>query len=208
MNDMLDGFHLSYHAGADASAPVLLLLHGTGGDENDLVPFARMAAPDAALLGLRGRSPEGFVNRWFRRHGEGIFDLPDMEGRAAELAAVIGRAGRRFGFTGPPIAIGYSNGANIAAALLMRHPQALGGAVLMRAMNGLSPAPGLDLGGKRVLLLSGRQDPLAPEASRAILVGSLQAAGAHVDQRITAPGHSLDRGDVEAVREWLTPPAM
>jgi phospholipase/carboxylesterase len=183
------------------------LLHGTGGDENDLVPFGRMAAPDAALLGLRGRSPEGFVNRWFRRHGEGVFDLPDMEARAAELAAVIGRAGRRFGFTGPPIAIGYSNGANIAAALLMRHPGTLAGAVLMRAMNGLSPAPGLDLRGKRVLLLSGAQDPLAPEASRAILVSSLQSAGASLDQRITAPGHSLDRGDVEAVREWLTPPA-
>jgi phospholipase/carboxylesterase len=197
------GFHICHEPGSDAHAPPLLLLHGTGGDEHDLMAFGRRIAPASSLLGVRGRLLEGSLTRWFRRHGEGVFDLADMAERATELAAFTGSAAQRFGWTRAPIAVGYSNGANIAAGLLMHHPGVLGGAVLMRVMNGLSPSPGLDLAGTPVLLLSGRHDPLAPPASRALLVAALEEAGAAVDQQTTAAGHGLEVGDAEAAGGWL-----
>jgi phospholipase/carboxylesterase len=203
MNDMHAGFHVHHEPGSDSSAPPLLLLHGTGGNERDLIAFGRQIAPGSSLLGVRGRLLEGSLTRWFRRHGEGLFDLADMAERAAELASFIASAGQHFGWSRAPIAVGYSNGANIAAGLLMRHPGALSGAVLMRAMNGLSPEPGLDLAGTPVLLLSGRHDPLAPEASRAVLVAALKQAGATVNEQTTASGHGLEAGDAQAAQAWL-----
>jgi phospholipase/carboxylesterase len=143
------------------------------------------------------------MTRWFKRFGEGQFDLADMAARAKELAGFIAAARERHGFVQAPIALGYSNGANIAAALLMRHPDALSDAILMRAMNGLAPAPGLDLTGKRVLFLSGAHDPLAPEASRALLKSALTQAGASVSETIAAPGHALTMQDALAAKAWL-----
>ena len=203
MNDMHAGFHVHHEPGGDNGAPPLLLLHGTGGNEHDLIAFGRQISPGSSLLGVRGRLLEGSLTRWFRRHGEGLFDLADMAERAAELAAFTASAGLRFGWSRAPVAIGYSNGANIAAGLLMRHPGVLSGAVLMRTMNGLSPEPGLDLAGTPVLLLSGRHDPLAPEASRAVLVAALKQAGAVVSEKTTASGHGLETGDADAAQDWL-----
>jgi len=203
MNEMHAGFHLHHQPGSDGHAPPLLLLHGTGGDEHDLMAFGRRIAPGSSLLGVRGRLLEGSLTRWFRRHGEGLFDLADMAERATELAAFVGSASQHFGWSRAPIGVGYSNGANIAAGLLMRHPDTLSGGVLMRAMSGLSPEPRLDLAGTPVLLLSGRHDPLAPEASRAVLVAALKQAGATVSEQTTASGHGLEAGDAHAAQGWL-----
>lgn len=203
MNEMHAGFHVHHQPGSDSSASPLLLLHGTGGDEHDLMAFGRRIAPGSSLLGVRGRLLEGSLTRWFRRHGEGLFDLADMAERATELAVFVSSAGQHFGWSRAPIAVGYSNGANIAAGLLMRHPGTLSGAILMRAMNGLSSEPGLDLAGTPVLLLSGRHDPLAPEASRAVLVAALKQAGAVVTEAVTASGHGLEAGDAHAAQGWL-----
>jgi phospholipase/carboxylesterase len=200
----LQDFHHRFEPGLDPAATPLLLLHGTGGNEHDLITFGRAIAPRAPLLGVRGRVLEGPVNRWFRRFGEGRFDLEDMERRAGELAGFVAEAGRSFGFATAPIAVGYSNGANIAGALLMRHPDVLSGAVLMRAMNGLGPAPGLNLAAKRVLLLSGAHDPYGPADSRAILTANLRAAGADVSEEIAAPGHGLVQRDLTAAASWLS----
>lgn len=202
---MIHGFQARHEPGLEPTSLPLLLLHGTGGDENDLIEFGRMVAPRAPLLGLRGQVKEGFANRWFRRMGEGVFDLDDLERRAADLAEAVRAAGVELGFAGKPVAVGFSNGANIASALLLRHPGVLGGAVLMRAMDTLPPAEGLDLAGLGVLLLNGAQDPMAPAASREALVRSLRGAGADIVEQVTAPGHGLTMNDVNAARAWLAP---
>jgi phospholipase/carboxylesterase len=190
--------------GARADAPPLVLLHGTGGNEHDLMAFGRAIAPDSDLLGIRGRASEGPVTRWFRRFGEGRFDLEDMAAKAAELAAFLADMRLRLGWTRAPVAVGYSNGANMAGGgLLMRHPEALSGAILMRTMAGLEPRAGLDLAGRKVLLLSGADDPLAPAASRARLAGALADAGAEVREEITGPGHGLVPADADAARRFL-----
>jgi phospholipase/carboxylesterase len=198
-----NGYHVQHRAGADTQAIPLLLLHGTGGDEHDLIDIGRMMAPASPLLGVRGLEKEGAINRWFRRHGEGVFDLPSLETRAAELAAFIEAATAHFGFARPPVALGYSNGANIAAGILMRQPRVLSGAILMRSMAGLSPSEGLSLNGLPVLMLNGANDPFAPREKQALLGETLASLGAEVTQTITAPGHPLMQADINVGREWL-----
>src|SRR5689334_24836751 len=118
------GFVHRFLPAADASAPVLLLLHGTGGDENDLIPLAQELLPGAAILGVRGKVLENGMPRFFRRLAEGVFDLQDLERRTAELAGFIENARRAYGLDGNKlIAVGYSNGANIAASLILRDPR-------------------------------------------------------------------------------------
>lgn len=194
-------FHI-HHEPGDADATPLLLLHGTGGDERDLIAFGRAVAPRSPLLGLRGRRTEGPVTRWFRRHGEGVFDLPDLEARQAELLSAIEAAPAAFGFARPPVAIGYSNGANITTAMLMRGgARALSGAVLMRSMAGLEPRPDLDLAGLPVLMLDGAYDPLAPTASRS--AQWLTQHGAQLERKTGGPGHELTADDMRLTRDWL-----
>lgn len=197
------GHHIHLVEGSDPDAAPILLLHGTGGDEHDLIQFGQIAAPRATLLGVRGTQLEGTTTRWFRRHGEGRFDLEDLETQAAGLAAFIEAAGQHFGFSGPPVAMGYSNGANITAGLLMRRAGVLRGAVLMRAMSGLAPLAGLVHGGLPVLMLNGRSDPFAPQDRQQELARQLAGAGAAVEQRVTSPGHPLTMADPAAAREWL-----
>ena len=198
------GFQIHHESGIDPSLPPLLLLHGTGGDEHSLVGLARIAAPSAPLLGMRGREMEGTITRWFLRHGEGVFDLVDLERRALELADCIEAATSHFGFAHKPIAFGYSNGGNITAGLLMRRPEVLGGAVMMRCMAGLEPKSGLALAGLPVLMLNGARDPLAPVDRQRQLAGVLAAHGASVTTRVAGPGHDLSEADGIAARAWLT----
>lgn len=192
-----------YQPGARKDARPLLLLHGTGGDENDLLPLGRMIAPDAPLLAPRGKVLEHGMPRFFRRLAEGVFDEDDVRARAHELADFIAAARRQYGLAAP-LALGYSNGANIAAAVLLLRPEALAGAILLRAMVPLARlGPNTGLAGKAALIVSGTRDPIAPPANAARLKAMLEQAGAHVDHRIVPGGHELSQADVTLAREWL-----
>ena len=183
-------------------APPLLLLHGTGGDESDLLELGRMLSPDSALLSPRGRVLEHGMPRFFRRLAEGVFDEDDVRRRAAELADFVDATRRRLG-VGAPVAVGYSNGANIAAAMMLLRPGTLSGAALLRAMVPLSEPPHAELGGMPVLIASGRMDPIVPSSNSARLAEMLLDAGADVTYRSLPVGHQLSRADLAATREWL-----
>jgi phospholipase/carboxylesterase len=183
--------------------PPLLLLHGTGGDENDLLPLGRMASPGSALLSPRGKVLEGGMPRFFRRLAEGVFDEADVRARALELADFLAEARVAYSLEAP-LALGFSNGANIAAALLWLRPEALAGAVLIRAMVPLRTAPEANLAGKPVLILSGAMDPIVPAENAARLAQELTAAGANVTHETLPAGHALSQADVTLTREWLS----
>jgi phospholipase/carboxylesterase len=191
-------FHHRYEAGTN---PPLLLLHGTGGDENDLVPLGRMLAPGAALISPRGKVLEHGMPRFFRRLAEGVFDEEDLRARTAELADWVSE----FCSTNSlekPIAVGFSNGANIAAAMLLLRPAALAGAVLFRAMVPLeTELP--DLSGVPVWLGAGRTDPIVPATNTQQLATMLRNAGAEVTLEWQPGGHQLSQADVTQAREWL-----
>jgi phospholipase/carboxylesterase len=191
-----------YEPGASAGAPPILLLHGTGGDEHDLVPLGRMVAPGSPLLAPRGKVLENGMPRFFRRLAEGVFDEEDVRARADELAGFVDEARAAYGF-GRPVALGFSNGANIAAATLLRRPDALAGAVLLRAMVPFADAPQGDLAGKRILILSGASDPIIPAENAERLASKLAAAGADVEHRTLPSGHGLTQADVDITRAWL-----
>ncbi|MGX9429499.1 MULTISPECIES: alpha/beta hydrolase [Bradyrhizobium] len=185
-----------------AGAPPLLLLHGTGGDENDLLDLGKMLSPDSALLSPRGRVLENGMPRFFRRLAEGVFDEDDIRRRAAELADFVDAMRRRLGI-GAPVAVGYSNGANIAAAMMLLRPGTLSGAILLRAMVPLSDPPRPDLAGAPVLVAAGQMDPIVTASNSAKLAEILGDAGADVTHRTLPAGHQLSQADLVLTREWL-----
>ena len=199
---MSESFIHRFQPGSVTGAAPLLLLHGTGGDENDLLPLGTALSPGAALLSPRGQVLEHGMPRFFRRLAEGVFDEDDVRRRAAELGAFVTEARQRHGLAAP-IAVGFSNGANIAAALLLTQPGVLAGAVLLRAMVPLSEPPAVDLKGKPVLILSGAADPIVPAANAAKLAAQLSQAGAEVTHRTLPAGHQLSQADVNLARDWL-----
>jgi phospholipase/carboxylesterase len=180
----------------------LLLLHGTGGDEHDLLPLGRAVAPGAALLSPRGKVLEGGMPRFFRRLAEGVFDEQDVIRRAHDLADFVQEARKTYGLAAP-IALGLSNGANIAAAVLQLRPDALAGAILLRAMVPLQEPPKADLSGTPVLILSGALDPIVPDENAAQLAAMLGQAGAVVDHRTQPTGHNLSQADLTLTKAWL-----
>jgi phospholipase/carboxylesterase len=200
----MDFTHRFIPAPQPQAARILLLLHGTGGNENDMIPLGRDLDPMAALLSPRGQVLENGMPRFFRRLAEGIFDEEDLVRRAHELADFVGTAAARYEFDPKRvIAVGFSNGANIAAAILLLRPEVLAGAVLLRAMVPIVPPVLPDLAHARVLLSSGTQDPIVPVENAERLAAMLRKAGADVALRLEAAGHSLALGDIEAAQEWL-----
>jgi phospholipase/carboxylesterase len=169
---------------------------------NDLVPLGRMVAPGAPLLSVRGKVLENGMPRFFRRFGEGIFDEDDLRRRANELADFVEEARAHYGIASP-IALGYSNGANIAAAVLLLQPAALAGAILLRAMAPLAQTRPVDLTGKAVLIASGMNDPIISSQSAARLASALQRYGANVEHRSLPVGHELSQADVALARAWF-----
>jgi len=199
----LDFVHV-FQPASNADAPVLLLLHGTGGNEHDLVPLAPLLAPGAGVLSPRGKVLENGMPRFFRRLAEGVFDLEDLKFRTAELARFIDAAAAKYRIDRARlVAVGFSNGANIAASLLLLSPGALGGAILFRAMVPLEPESMAALPDTPVLLSNGRMDPLVsvPETER--LKTMLQSAGADVTLVWQTSGHQLTQNDLDAARQWL-----
>jgi phospholipase/carboxylesterase len=185
-------------------ATTLLLLHGTGGDERSLIPLAKSVDEEAAIIAVRGKVLENGMPRFFRRFAEGVFDIKDLKFRANELADFLGWASREYGFSpGSLVALGYSNGANIGATLLLLRPEVLGGAILFRATMPLVPESVPDLSGKRVFVSAGRYDEMTPQAKTEELEEFLKAAGAQVTTNWEEATHSLTRQEIEKAASWL-----
>jgi predicted esterase len=193
-----------FHPPVTPDAPVLLLLHGTGADEHDLLPLAERLLPDAGILSPRGKVLERGMPRFFRRLAEGVFDIDDLKLRTQELAEFVAASSKAHNFsTEKIIAVGFSNGANIAGALLLLRPDVLGGAILFRAMVPLVPETLLQIPKTPVLISNGKTDPLVAAAETERLAALLRSAGADVAVSWQAAGHELTEGDVTTAREWL-----
>lgn len=206
MTDLIEGFHYRFvRAAPDApTAPTLLMLHGTGGSEDDLLPLGRNLWPGAALLSPRGQVKENGMPRFFRRLAEGVFDLEDLALRTDQLARFIPAAAARHGFDpAAVVAAGFSNGANVAASLLLKHPGVLAGAVLFRAMVPFEPTAPVKLPGTPVWLGEGRFDPIVPAENAKRLAELLKAAGAKVTLDWREAGHNMTPDEVGVAREWL-----
>ena len=200
------GFVHRWEPGASPGAPTILLLHGTGGNEHDLIGLGQMVAPGAALLSPRGQVLEGSAPRFFRRLAEGVFDIADLHARTTELARFVEDAAGEYGFdAGRTYAVGFSNGANIAASLLLSRPGLIAGGVLLRAMVPFEPETPPSLAGTSVLLAAGRMDPIVPSDNSARLAEMLRVAGADVTLEVQLAGHNLVQRDVELARDWLAP---
>jgi predicted esterase len=183
----------------------LLLLHGTGGNERDLIALGRELDPNAALLSPRGKVLENGMPRFFRRLAEGVFDLEDLKYRTNELADFVAAAAQHYGFASDQlVAVGYSNGANIAASMLLLRPEVLPTAILFRAMVPLRPDKEPNLSSVRVWIGAGTNDPIIPISETNALAALLRNARADVTIRYLQAGHELTMADVEAARDWLT----
>jgi len=203
MNSATDlGFVHRFIPGQDAGRPPLLLLHGTGGDENDLIPLANRIAPGSTLLSPRGKLNEQGLTRFFRRSPDGVWDRDDFDRRTLELAEFLRQARAAYQIE-RPIALGYSNGANIAWSLLLHDPQLLAGAILWRAMLPFDPRPLPDLRGVPVLLIAGADDELIPVDRAGLLAALLGEAGADVSYEVLHSGHGLTKQDISLAAAWL-----
>lgn len=186
------------------NAPTLLLLHGTGGNEDSLLDIGQQIAPNASILSPRGKVLENGHPRFFRRLAEGVFDHEDLVARTHELAAFIEDAAVEYGFdTHSLIAVGYSNGANVAASLMLLHPGLLTRAVLLRSMLPFTPEAPIDLSGTSALMLAGRYDNLIPAESVEGLAAVLKGAGAAVDLNWQPTDHRLTSADLQAAQAWI-----
>jgi len=187
-----------------SSDRTLLLLHGTGGNERDLIPLGRELDPSAALLSPRGKVLENGMPRFFRRLAEGVFDLEDLQKRTRELADFVATAADRYDIDNKNIiAVGYSNGANIAASILLLRPETLVGAILFRAMVPLEPDQLSELANTHVWIGAGNHDPIIPTSETQRLVSLLRTAGADVTVRFLNAGHALTPADLSLARDWL-----
>jgi predicted esterase len=198
-------YHHRFEPGTDPAAPPLLLLHGTGGNEHDLLSLGRKLSPGSALLSPRGNVTEHGAPRFFARLAEGVFDPAEVTRRTHELADFIAAAASQYHFDPRTlIAVGFSNGANIAATVLQLRPAVLGGAILLRPMVVLDqPAPAGSLAGKRMLIASGTQDPMVPATHPPHLAALLRAGGATVTLQSSPGGHGLVATDLAAAQKFF-----
>ncbi len=198
------GFVHRYEPAAEgAGEATLLLLHGTGGNENDLLPLGRAISASASLLSPRGKVLEHGMPRFFRRLAEGVFDHDDLVARSNELADFVIAAAAHHRFDpARVVAVGFSNGANIAAAILLLRPDVLAGAILLRPMVPFVPEQLPSLRGRRVLVAAGKGDPVVPARQSEILADMLREAGADVTLHWSPGAHGLERADLAAAAEW------
>ncbi|RYG70772.1 alpha/beta hydrolase [bacterium] len=193
------------HRFVKGTGPVTILaLHGTGGTEDDLVPLAQALLPGASVLSPRGHVSEFGAARFFKRLAEGVFDMESLHSETAQLAEFVASASEKYGFNpSEVVAVGFSNGANIAASLLLSSPATLAGAVLLRAMTPFEPAVPPDLQGKPIFLASGDMDTMVPLANIENLKGLFERAGATVTFRLENAGHNLTQANIGAARAFM-----
>ena len=206
MNNGLDFIHrfISANSKAKKSSLTLLLLHGTGGTEHDLIPLGNELTPDASILSVRGKVLENGMPRFFRRLEEGVFDLEDLKMRTDELADFILKSSSIYDFDLKRlIAVGYSNGANIGASLLLRRPEVLAGAILFRAMVPFIPDVLPDLSKKFIILLEGMRDPIVSRQEAESLLKIFNKAHSNVTIKWQGSGHNLTQEDIESAKKWL-----
>jgi len=185
--------------------PTLLLLHGTGGSEDDLIQIGKMISPHSSLLSPRGKVLEHGMPRFFRRLAEGVFDIKDLKFRTQELAKFVHDASSKYSFDlNKTVAIGFSNGANIAASLLLLNPETINGAILFRAMKPFNPDNLPDLSNKQVLLSAGLIDPIVSKSQIEGLFNLLQKSGADVTMKWQQSGHNINNKDISDAKEWLS----
>ncbi|WP_100373512.1 alpha/beta hydrolase [Bacillus sp. FJAT-45037] len=193
-----------FRKGKNEKLPTLVLLHGTGGNEEDLLPLADIIAPEASVLGVRGNVLENGMPRFFRRLSEGVFDEEDLIFRTKELNEFLDDAADQYGFDrNHVVAVGYSNGANIAASMLYHHQSSLKGAALFHAM---VPRRGVDipaLNDTPVFTGAGEVDPLIPAEETKELIKRLQESGAQVTEHWGPGGHQLTKDEVEDAKVWF-----
>jgi phospholipase/carboxylesterase len=199
------GFVHRYVPGEDESGPTILLLHGTGGNEEDLIPLGETLAPGAAFLSPRGKVSEYGAPRFFRRLAEGVFDHEDLLLRTHELAEFVEASSEEYGLDRSKlVGVGYSNGANVAASMILLHPGLLRAAVLFRAMVPFEPDVTPDLSGIPIFIAAGRMDRMIPPDNTQRLADILLEAGADVDLRWRNTGHPLTYEDVSEAKAWLS----
>ncbi len=199
------GFVHIFGPAEEPDSPTLLLLHGTGGDERDLLPLGRELWPGAALLGVRGKVLENGMPRFFRRVSEGVFDVEDLKERTNELAEFIDSAAEHYGLSKRHlVAVGFSNGANIAASLMLLHPHYLTAAVLFRPQIPFKPDMVRNLSELSVFIAAGTKDQIVPRDQAEQLQAALESGGANVSMYWHQGGHELGKDDVEAAKTWLS----
>lgn len=193
-----------FQKGTDITAPVLVLFHGTGGTERDLLPLAQAISPTSSVLSVRGNVLENGMPRFFRRLAEGIFDEEDLIFRTKELYDFLDQAAVEHGFDrNNLVAIGYSNGANIAGSLLFHYPDALRAAILHHPMVPLRGIQLPDLSGIPVFIGAGQNDPICSPQETEELLKLLSEAGSTVAVHWEQAGHQLTRSEVEAAGTWF-----
>jgi len=204
MTEDLGFIHRFVPAEDSASGETLLVLHGTGGDENDLISIGQAIAPGAAILSPRGNVLENGAPRFFRRISEGVFDPKEVRARAEELARFIRAAVVTYRLDpGRVFALGYSNGANIASTVMLIEPGILQGSILLRPMLVYEPPEQSDLSDSAVFISAGRMDPIVPQSSVEQLAALFEAAHTDVTLKWQLAGHSLVPSDVREASEWL-----
>lgn len=206
MNNGLDFIHrfISANSKAKQSNLTLLLLHGTGGTEDDLIPLGKELASDASILSVRGKVLENGMPRFFRRLEEGVFDLEDLKMRTDELAEFILKSSSMYEFDPKKmIAVGYSNGANIGASILLKRPEVLAGAILFRAMVPFVPDVLPDLSTKSIILLEGLRDPIVSRREAESLMKLFTDARCDVTLKWQDSGHNLTQEDIVLAKKWI-----
>ena len=206
MNNGLDFIHrfISANSKAKKSSLTLLLLHGSGGTEDDLIPLGNELTPDASILSVRGKVLENGMPRFFRRLEEGVFDLEDLKMRTDELADFILKSSSIYDFDLKRlVAVGYSNGANIGASVLLRRPEVLAGAILFRAMVPFVPDVLPDLSKKFIILLEGMRDPIVSKQEAESLLKIFNKAHSNVTIKWQGSGHNLTQEDIDSAKKWL-----
>ena len=205
----LDRPHVFLPAEGDAAGPPLLLLHGTGGNEYDLLPLRDHLSPGAAVLSVRGTVLENGMPRFFRRVREGVFDEDDLRRRADELAEFVVTASSAYGISDRSlVAVGFSNGANIASAMLLQRPDLLKGAVLLAAMVPYAEPPSADLSDTLVIISNGDRDPLIKSEMTKQLASQLRERGAEVIELPHPGGHQIDRAVLPQIRQMIANVSM